>query len=457
MSNNVSLGIKGISEKFKSPERYVQLWFTLNMYYVTSSGRIRNQDRKRDYVVSYLPMDNLFNDLYFTYQKEYAKEKAFIAEYNKANKTTFTLKAFRETDLEKAFSNHVEYEKINYRVVVRNSLSHLDIASTDILDKFVGAICRYSPDRWEYDLTKSVLMHWLWSVKVKMMFGPSKVVHHLMPILYGKKQGSGKSTAIRRLLGPIEDFTLSAKRLTDIADPREAALFKDNYAVVIEELAGAQKADIEQLKTVITESEVSFRRMRTNFNETVDQNSMFIGTSNKPIEDMIKDSTGMRRFFEIKVKDRLDWESINSIDYTLLWKSIDENLPTGYLDNYLDKLSEYQNIYVQEDPVEYVFQENSIRITAAHMKAMEEMRQSRTKKDIVQSLNSGILPLELVPGKILLQRLKEELTAAGYLRYTKPSIGRKLREFGVEKRTFSSGDYYFLPRGQTLISQIMRS
>ena len=41
----------------------------------------------------------------------------------------------------------------------------------------------------------------------------------------------------------------------------------------------------------------------------------------------------MRRFFQISCLDKLDWSVTQSVDYEMLWKSIDETKETPLLDN----------------------------------------------------------------------------------------------------------------------------
>lgn len=63
------------------------------------------------------------------------------------------------------------------------------------------------------------------------------------------------------------------------------------------------------------------------------QNSTFIGCSNDPVRDRIKDPTSSRRFWQITCADKVDWEVINTIDYAELWSSVDEGAPSPILES----------------------------------------------------------------------------------------------------------------------------
>ena len=60
------------------------------------------------------------------------------------------------------------------------------------------------------------------------------------------------------------------------------------------------------------------------FNEV--NSASLIGASNKTLDELIKDTTGMRRFIQLNWADlnEAGWAIINGIDYLGLWKSVDE-------------------------------------------------------------------------------------------------------------------------------------
>lgn len=173
----------------------------------------------------------------------------------------------------------------------------------------------------------NVMAHWLWMVKQKSLL--KGTVFEIMPVFYGK-QSSGKSTALRSLFNPIKDYVKQIK-VHEIGDERSTPALSENYIMFTDEMAGALKADMEELKRQITAQETSYRPLYTNKRLTLPQRCCFIGASNKPIVEYIYDPTGMRRFWQIDTLDKIDWKTINDINYTELWQGIDENREFGYL------------------------------------------------------------------------------------------------------------------------------
>jgi hypothetical protein len=171
----------------------------------------------------------------------------------------------------------------------------------------------------------AALRHWLWLVKVKQAGRHGD--HHLMIVVVGRYQGSGKSTAVQHLCGPWAELFDPAVGVELLTDDRSAPALSDLAIGCWDELSGIGRADVARLKTIITASEVAYRPMRTNTRSSLPQRTTFIATSNLSLGELVRDSTGCRRFYEIAAPtDRpCDWETINRIDYDLLWRSVSEN------------------------------------------------------------------------------------------------------------------------------------
>ncbi len=165
-------------------------------------------------------------------------------------------------------------------------------------------------------------LQFLWCVK-RSLAGKMRE-HDIMPILYNRIQGNGKSTAVRRLVSPLADLVDSITVET-LADERKRADLGRFVVGVWDEMEGADKRDTDAIKNALSSQEVSYRPMRTNDNVTIVRTMNFIGTSNKPLAAMVRDSSGNRRFVEVETLPRLDHGAINAIDYALLWQAISEN------------------------------------------------------------------------------------------------------------------------------------
>jgi len=171
----------------------------------------------------------------------------------------------------------------------------------------------------------AVIAHFIWNVKRSLAGLP--FAHDLMPVLFGKAHGDGKSTAIRLLTGPFQELAvpINVDVLTDSRRAREL------YYYVIgkwDEMEGANRGDIESLKNKLTSDNVSYRPMATNDSVVLPRHMSFIGTSNKPVAQMIRDTTGARRFFQLDVPGKLDWEALNGLDYMMLWTAVNETNPS---------------------------------------------------------------------------------------------------------------------------------
>lgn len=171
------------------------------------------------------------------------------------------------------------------------------------------------------ELDIAVVKHFVWQVKRKIYRLP--VQHHLMPILYGKS-GGGKSVAVHLLLGPLRDFSLN-RDMTAFSDTFGKRQFARNFVMFFDELSKSNAVDVDTMKNVITAPTIEWRVMRSEGVCSSPQNCTFIACSNDPVAERINDPTSARRFWQLNCADQLDWESINSIDYEALWRSVDEN------------------------------------------------------------------------------------------------------------------------------------
>lgn len=200
---------------------------------------------------------------------------------------------------------------------LRSNLAFRDVLGASAIENFIlAATGKAEP------VDVAVLKHFIWQVKRKLWGLP--VEDHIMPILYGP-QRSGKSRAISALLGPVQDFTDSPGNLADIADERQAFRMTQSFVLMFDEMAKARKMDVDSLKNRITQDTVRWRVLGTNRTATGPNNATFIGATNTNLLDLIYDPTGVRRFYQLKCQDHMDWDAINSLKYGDLWASVDEH------------------------------------------------------------------------------------------------------------------------------------
>ena len=187
------------------------------------------------------------------------------------------------------------------------------------------------------NISLQLFKHWLWLVK-RNMFG-LEVKYETLLVLRSLSHGIGKSWSIDFLTEPLSKFVIHPG-LSSITEERSIALDSANNLILnFDELAGAERTQIESLKKWVTNQNMTYRPMGTNSSTNVRKLASGIGTSNKPIAQFIKDNTGNRRFIELvlNVKDRpeltkTDEYKKGGIAWLSIWKNIDENNNSGYYD-----------------------------------------------------------------------------------------------------------------------------
>lgn len=171
-----------------------------------------------------------------------------------------------------------------------------------------------------------------------------------MPILYGK-QGLGKSTLVRLLgLG-------WADSIKNVAENSQENIYKRAMNVFLDfgELSGMKKADLEDLKSALTQRSISFNPKYSNGLKTLPANALIVGTTN--LSDLLKDLTGERRFWPIAIQD-YDYDELDenfilrafATEYVYLKPNMDElNVPSLNLkENSEDRQYKEEN-YSQAD------------------------------------------------------------------------------------------------------------
>lgn len=231
----------------------------------------------------------------------------------------------------------------------------------DLVAEFVQA-CTGKVD----SIDLAVMKHWVWQIKRKIFGLP--VGNHMMLILCGAS-GGGKSVACHAFLKPIEAVSV-CRDMTVFNDQFSRNAFTRFYCMFMDELSKVDDVDINCLKNVLTAPTLDFRSIHSEANNSGPQNCTFLGCSNTPLKDQIKDPTSSRRFYQLDCDEKLDWNTINSLDYFALWRSMDENSPSP-IDCCLQEVRERQESQRQKDSVELFLSEMEPTGT---LKAMDAYR-----------------------------------------------------------------------------------
>jgi hypothetical protein len=207
------------------------------------------------------------------------------------------------------------------------------------------------------DIDVHALAHFIWQIKRKIL--GLTVEHHLMPIVWGKG-GAGKSRALELLISPIKGYVIKGLSFDKLGDDRYFKQLADHLLVFFDEMPKVEKASVESIKQIISESTLTGRVLYSNGHKSYPQNCTFLGTSNLSPAQLIHDPTGMRRFHYIKCADKVDRDVVNNINYCELWGEVNEYRDYAYTTEVMDKLTEVQEELRIKDSVEMFISEGFI-------------------------------------------------------------------------------------------------
>jgi len=263
--------------------------------------------------------------------------------------------------LDDEVDEYIEKMRYGYLEEIKTKLNRYNPTGIEQLEKFLKHLG--GKNYKEMDLF--IIMHFMWNVKRRI--NNMETYREVMPVIVGD-QGIGKSYNIKnKLLSPLANLWKSTS-FSQLDDGRELKMLSNNFVLLFDEMAYANKSDVNNVKRLITEQTYSMRRMRETSHEVLAKNAQFIGTSNNSLTSSITDTTGMRRFYEVEcaelseIPNILDfYEGFNSLNYDLMWQSVDHLIPSPIL-NHLPKLNNIQEQYTSKDPIrEWI--ENSGEIT----------------------------------------------------------------------------------------------
>lgn len=195
-------------------------------------------------------------------------------------------------------------------------------------------------------LDEAVLRHWMWQVKRLALGMP--IDWDIMPVLYSSQQGTGKTTALEILCSPLDELSppVTAESITD---ERHAQVIIRALVGRWDEMTGASKGDQEAIKRAVTATTVAFRTLFTDLINVRKRTCSFFGTSNLPVNVIIADPSGNRRFYQMDAVP-CDFDLMNSVDPTLIWSAVDHDDDAPILPH-MDALRAHQEALLYQDIV----------------------------------------------------------------------------------------------------------
>ena len=201
-------------------------------------------------------------------------------------------------------------------------------------------------------LAIAILQHFCWSVKQKQLGRP--VVHHCMPIIFSSTQGTGKTVFVKRFLAPLRELATDSALFSDLADRRSGDIFRFPV-ILLDDMERIPPSAVPALKAVLTSDRLRRRRLGTSLSDGIRQACVPIGTSNQMVHELVEDDTGHRRFAMLPFRngaaakggDTTVWDTVNALDYELLWRSVDAFAASPLLP-YLEDLQRHQGAAPKE-------------------------------------------------------------------------------------------------------------
>lgn len=216
-------------------------------------------------------------------------------------------------------------------------------------------------------LDVAVMEHFIYQVKRRLSHKPTK--WHMMPVFTGP-QGTGKSVAVDLLLGPVKTVTLTGKSVDFVTDEKHFKTMAENFVCFFDEMSKASSTDVDKLKQILSAETLDYRPLYTNDSAKATQNCTFIGVSNRDLRDLIHDTTGMRRFYQIQTRGYklpeekplrdAAWAVIQNTDYKTIWQAVDETQDLPSIADKLEELSQRQESLRHLTSIEEFLEERAL-------------------------------------------------------------------------------------------------
>ena len=157
----------------------------------------------------------------------------------------------------------------------------------------------------------------LYSIK-RAVLGLTPPDIRLMYTFYSRTQGCGKTRFVAHLCDPFSMLFTDQATLDELVKINDLKALTNEYRIIdIQELASEKELDkssFAALKKTITSDTVAGRALYTSSSERMKMMSLFLSSTNFHIADIIRDETGMRRFYSFdfcnKIAD-MNWEKID--------------------------------------------------------------------------------------------------------------------------------------------------
>jgi len=256
---------------------------------------------------------------------------------------------WNEKILGRIMQNYIEFQRARRSYNVAEQVK-FDESKIQEADQFLNELYNlYKPSfismdndyRYSPEFFKATIKHLIWHVKNKAIKGKNS--YPFMLNISGS-QGNGKTSFIRHLFEDILGDFFTSRKLSFTNDAFGNRAFSNYWVIYFDEMATNGEYNFDALKSLITEKSATSRTMFTQDEETVNYRSVFIGSANNPIYEIIHESDlEMRRYLNIeftetdesKIKANTKLHRILDSEWSkhglALWQSVDDSIPDGYM------------------------------------------------------------------------------------------------------------------------------
>jgi hypothetical protein len=259
-------------------------------------------------------------------------------------------KNMTNTGLKLAWAEFMESARDARKDVVWDFIASTDRATADKALSQLRELCEKL--FVEPAFADAAIRKWIWQTKRRMQGLYIKEKHFL--VLRGG-QGTGKTKLAREIIRPISEVAVEAS-IEQVVDERNF-LTRSMYVAFTDELARAERADLNQVKGIVTGETSTSRVLYSHHSQRNPVNLSLIGTADKPVSEMLSDPAGMRRFVEVITKPKhllnLDWQSeVVALGWPDIWRAVDYSTDDPLMTVFGDLVRERQEAMRRRPNVE---------------------------------------------------------------------------------------------------------
>ena len=221
----------------------------------------------------------------------------------------------------------------------------------------------------DYDTNFYLIKKWLCTTYAYAFrgidpFSPESVYSRVVFILYSDRRGLGKTEFFRKLglSGEIEKAIGVSGAEIYAETPGEIPKDERNFAIdrntkmlyVFDDINNLLIKGEGTLRSIISQENFTKRALYTDSNKNFKKRSTFAGTTN--YSDLLRNETE-NRYMLFTVKDIMNFNKLNNIDYFQLWSQIREEViikqeKVSFNSKDLDLIESLSKRYIYHDPAE---------------------------------------------------------------------------------------------------------